>query len=300
MKFFNKEVKIALAAIVALMLMYFGLHFLKGLNIFSHNSSYFLSFKDITGLTVSSPVYADGYKVGVVKSITYDYKDRKNIIVEISVDENMRIPRGSSAELVSEVLGTVKVNMLLANNPSQRCEPGDTIIGGINAGALGKVANMIPEIEKMLPKVDSILNSLNHLLADPALAASLHNVQGITSNLKVSTCELNTMLANLNTELPGTIHRANNTLDNTTLLTAKLKNVDVAGTMAKINATLDNVQQFTYQLNNNNGSLGLLMRDASLYNNLNITVNSADSLLKNIKQRPSRYVHFSVFGKKDK
>ena len=212
----------------------------------------------------------------------------------------MRIPKGSSAELVSEMLGTVKVNLLLANNPSQRCEPGDTIVGGINAGALGKVADMIPAIEAMLPKLDSILTNVNRLLADPAMAASLHNVQSITSNLKTSTGELNVLLSNVNNQLPGTLGRANKVLDNTAALTGKLKDVDVAGTMAKIDATLNNVQQFTDRLNNNEGSLGLLMRDKSLYTNLNSTVTSADSLLVNLKQHPKRYVHFSLFGKKDK
>jgi phospholipid/cholesterol/gamma-HCH transport system substrate-binding protein len=300
MKYFTKEVKIGLTAVVALVLLFFGLNFLKGLNIFSSQSQYYLSFKDISGLSVSSPVYADGYKVGVVKAITYDYKNRSNILVQITVDEDMRIPKGSSAELVSEMLGTVKVNLLLANNPSERCEPGDTIVGGINAGALGKVADMIPAIEAMLPKLDSILTNVNRLLADPAMAASLHNVQGITSNLKTSTSELNVLLANVNNQLPGTVGRVNKVLDNTTTLTGKLKDVDVAGTMAKIDATLNNVQQFTDRLNNNEGSLGLLMRDKSLYTNLNSTVTSADSLLVNLKQHPKRYVHFSLFGKKDK
>ena len=100
--------------------------------------------------------------------------------------------------------------------------------------------------------------------------------------------------------MPGTVGRVNKVLDNTTTLTGKLKDVDVAGTMAKIDATLNNVQQFTDRLNNNEGSLGLLMRDKSLYTNLNSTVTSADSLLVNLKQHPKRYVHFSLFGKKDK
>jgi phospholipid/cholesterol/gamma-HCH transport system substrate-binding protein len=300
MKYFTKEVRIALVAIVAVVLMFFGLNYLKGLNIFSHDSSYFLSFKDISGLSVSSPVYADGYKIGVVKSITYDYNHRGDIIVEISVDQNMRIPKGSSAELVSEVLGTVKVNLLLANNPSERVEVGDTIKGGINDGALGQMKNMLPAIEKMLPKLDSILSSVNTLLADPALKSSLHNVQGVTENLKTSTSELNTLLAGLNNQVPGMINRADATLDNVNVATKKLSSVDVEGTMAKVNGTLDNVQQLTARLNSNQGTLGLLMNDASLYNNLNSTMRNADSLMVNLRQHPKRYVHFSLFGKKDK
>lgn|SRR5574344_128833 len=300
MKYFTKEVRIALVAIVAVVLIFFGLNFLKGLNIFSSASNYFVSFNDITGLSVSSPVYADGYKIGVVKSITYDYNHRGDIVVEISVNKDMRIPRGSSAELVSDVLGTVKVNLMLANNPGERVEVGDTINGGINDGAFGQVKNMIPAIEKLLPKMDSILTSVNMLLADPAIAASLHNVQGVTANLKTSTAELNVLIAGLNQKVPGMMNRADVVLNNAEVISGKLSKVDVAGTMSKVNATLDNVQQLTARINSNEGSLGLLMRDPSLYNNLNSTVRHADSLVVNLKEHPKRYVHFSVFGKKDK
>jgi len=238
MKYFTKEIKIGIVAIIAIVVLFFGINFLKGLNLFSNNSTYYLSFRDITGLSVSSPVLADGYKVGVVRSITYDYDHRGDIIVEISVDKDMRIPRGSSAELVSEMLGTVKVNLLLANNPSQRVEQGDTLKGGINDGALGQVSNMIPDVKKMLPKLDSILSSVNRLLADPALAASLHNVEGVTSNLKTSTSELNVLLAGLNKDVPGMVTRADKVLDNADKITGKLNDVDVAGTMATVNSTL--------------------------------------------------------------
>jgi phospholipid/cholesterol/gamma-HCH transport system substrate-binding protein len=300
MKYFTKEVRISLVAIVAIVLIFFGLNFLKGLNIFSSASNYFVSFDDITGLSVSSPVYADGYKVGVVKSITYDYNHRGDIVVEISINKDMRIPRGSSAELVSDVLGTVKVNLMLANNPSERVEVGDTISGGINDGAFGQVKNMIPAIEKLIPKMDSILSSVNMLLADPAVAASLHNVQGVTANLKTSTAQLNILLANLNQKVPGMMNRADVVLNNAEVITGKLSRVDVAGTMAKVDATLDNVHQLTDRINSNDGTLGLLMRDPSLYNNLNSTVRNADSLVINLRENPKRYVHFSVFGKKDK
>jgi phospholipid/cholesterol/gamma-HCH transport system substrate-binding protein len=146
--------------------------------------------------------------------------------------------------------------------------------------------------------------SLNTLLADPAIAQSLHNVQTITSNLTTTTAEANRLVAQLNNQVPGMMSKANGVLDNTTTLTAtlneKVSSVDVAATMAKIDQTLANVNQITEQMSSREGSLGLLMNDPSLYNNLNATMLSADSLLVNLRQHPKRYVHFSVFGKKDK
>lgn len=300
MTFFSKEVKIALVAVCGLVVLFFGMNFLKGLNLFESTNRYYISFKDISGLASSSPIYADGYKVGVVKGIKYDYNRKGDIIVEADIDPELRIPGGSSAEIVSDMLGNVKVNLLLSTNPRERIQPGETIHGGINDGALGQMKDMIPTLMKILPKIDSIAGSLNVLLADPSIARSLHNVETVTNNLTVTTRQLNTLMAGLNRNVPGMMKTANSVLDNTNRLTSNLAQVDVAGTMARVDATLNNVEQFTRQLNNTDGTLGLLLNDPSLYNNLNGTMRSADSLLIDLKAHPKRYVHFSVFGRKDK
>lgn len=300
MKYFTKEVKIAIVAIVGLVVLFLGMNFLKGLDLFSTDNRYYISFRDISGLSSSSPIYADGYKVGVVRGIVYDYSQSKDIIVEADINKDMRIPKGSSAEIVSDLMGNVKVNLLLASNPRERVNPGETIVGGINDGAMGQMKDLIPVVQDMLPKLDSILASVNLLLQDPAIANSLHNVETVTGNLTVSTRRLNTLLGTLNRRMPGLLAKADGVMDNAQVVTSNLNKVDVEGTMRKVNATLDNVQAFTDQLNNNTGSLGLLMRDPNLYYNLNATVKSADSLLIDLKSHPKRYVHFSVFGRKDK
>lgn len=300
MKYFTKEVKIAIVAIVGLVVLFLGMNFLKGLELFSSDNRYYISFRDISGLSSSCPIYADGYKVGVVRGIVYDYTQSKDIIVEADINKDMRIPKGSSAEIVSDLMGNVKVNLLLASNPRERVNPGETIVGGINDGAMGQMKDLIPVVQDMLPKLDSILASVNLLLQDPAIANSLHNVETVTGNLTVSTRRLNTLLGTLNSRMPGLLAKADGVMDNAQVVTSNLSKVDVESTMSKVNATLDNVQAFTDQLNNNNGSLGLLMRDPNLYYNLNATVKSADSLLIDLKSHPKRYVHFSVFGRKDK
>lgn len=300
MKFFNKEVKIAIVAICGLVILFFGMNFLKGLNLFSSANKYMISFKDISGLASSSPIYADGYKVGVVKNIIYDYNNTGGTMVEAEIDEKLRIPKGSSAEIVSDMLGNVKVNLLLANNPRERVIPGETIQGGINDGALGQMKNMIPTVMQILPKIDSIVTSVNLLLANPAIASSLQNVETVTGNLTVTTRRLNSLLASLESSVPGMVTRTDSILHNANTLAKNLNQIDVAGTVARVDETLDNVEKFTEQLNNNQGTLGLLMRDPSLYNNLNSTMRSADSLLIDLKAHPKRYVHFSLFGRKDK
>ena len=300
MKYFTKEVKIALVAIAGVVVLFFGMNFLKGLNIFSSEDNYYVQFSDITGLSSSSPVYADGFKVGVVKDIIYDYSHTEGSKVLIGVDKQLRIPQGSSAEIVSDMLGNVKVNLLLANNPREKVAPGGLIKGMINDGAMGKLQDMVPAVEKMLPKLDSIMTSLNAILADPAIRQSLHNVQAITDNLTTSTAQLNTLMAGLNKNVPGMMAKANNVLDNTETLTANLAAVDVASTMRQVDQTIANVQQLTAKLNSKEGTLGLLMNDTQLYDNLNSTMRNADSLVIDLRQHPKRYVHFSVFGRKYK
>lgn len=296
----TKEIKIALVAIVGILIMYFGINFLKGMNLFSTNNTYFITFDDIQGLGASTPIYADGYKVGTVDGLEYDYKENGPIKVKVDIIKDLRIPQGSKAEIVKDLMGNLQVNLLLANNPRERVEPGGIIPGAVNGGMMDKAANLIPVVEKMLPKLDSILTSVNALLADPALAASLHNVETITSNLTVSTRELNTLMAGLNKQVPGMIGKANGVLDNTNRLTANLASLDVQGTLNKVNQTLESAHKFTEKLNSNQGSLGLLMNDTKLYDNLTSTMGHADSLVIDLKAHPKRYVHFSVFGRKDK
>ena len=296
----TKEIKIALVAIVGILVMYFGINFLKGMNLFSTNNAYYMTFDDIQGLGASTPIYADGYKVGIVDGLEYDYKENGPIKVKVDINKDLRIPQGSKAEIVKDLMGNLQVNLLLANNPRERVEPGGVIPGAVNGGMMDKAANLIPVVEKMLPKLDSILTSVNALLADPALAASLHNVETITSNLTVSTRELNTLMAGLNKQVPGMVRKANGVLDNTNRLTANLASLDVQGTLNRVNQTLESAHQFTEKLNSNQGSLGLLMNDTKLYDNLTSTMSHADSLVIDLKAHPKRYVHFSVFGRKDK
>ncbi len=307
MKFFTDEVKIALVAVVGIVLLYFGLNFLKGMSVFSKSTAYYIRFTDISGLTESNPIYANGYQVGVVKDIVYDYSGREGVVVKFDVDRNLRMPEGTTAEIESDIMGNVKMNLILTGHSQQMLEPGDTISGSINEGVTGAVSKLMPDIERVVPKLDSILTGINILITDPALARSLHNVEAITASLATTSASLNTLVAGLNTSVPVMMNKAelaldkaDVTLDNTSKLTANFAAIDVAGTMAKVNQTLANVQEVSARLNSNEGTLGLLMNDASLYNNLNSTMVSADSLLTNIKAHPKRYVHFSLFGRKAK
>lgn len=296
----KKEIQIALVAIVGIVILYFGLQFLKGLTLFSTDRNYYVKFKDISGLSASSPIYANGYRVGVVEDIIYDYTNQSDIVAVVGLDNEMRLPKGSKAEIASDLLGNIKLELVLGPNPADLLSPGDTIAGGPQKGAMAMVTDMVPQIQAMLPKLDSILMNVNMLLSDPALSNSLHNIDQMTGSLNKTTVQLHAMATALNQQLPSMVKNADGMLANANDLTRNLNELDLAATMAKVNNTLQNVEQMTAKLNSNEGTLGLLMRDPELYNNLNATMMHADSLMIDLKAHPKRYVHFSVFGKKDK
>lgn len=297
MKYITKEVKIGIAGIIALCLLVYGINYLKGIHMFKPASYFYVKFNNVNGLTKSSPVYADGFRVGIVRELYYDYDNPGNVLAEIDVEPDLRIPKGSSAELAAEMLGGVRMNLLLANNPRERYEIGDTIPGNLNNGMMEKVANMVPQIEKMMPKLDSILTSLNAVLANPAIPATLQNVQNLTASLASTSKQLQTLM---NNDIPQLTGKLNTLGDNFIVMSNNLKQIDYAAAMEKVDSTLANVRSITEKLTSKDNTIGLLLNDPGLYNNLNATTANAASLLQDLQAHPKRYVHFSLFGKKDK
>lgn len=300
MKYFTKEVNIAIVSILAVVTLFFGLKFLKGLSLVSQDTTYYINFTNISGLGVTSVVYADGYRVGTVTDIEYDYEHPGNIRVAVDLNPELRIPKGTTATIESDMLGNVKVNLTMQGNPTVLIQPGGDIPGIVSNGALAMAAEMVPQIQALMPKLDSILTSVNRLLADPALQASLHNVEGITNNLNTTTANLNSMMAQMNTQMPGLMKKADGVMTNAETITSNFAAINVQETMNKIDQTLANVQAMTDKINNPTGTMGKLLNDPSIYDNLNATMRDADSLMIDLKAHPKRYVHFSVFGKKDK
>ena len=293
----KKEVKIGFIGIAAIALLFFGINYLKGVRMFQASSYYYVEFTDINGLAVSSPVFASGYKICLVRDIQYNHANPGHVVVEVELDNDMKIPTHSQGELVTDMLGTVKMNLILNLSSKESYLPGDTLPGKVNNGLMGVAEGIMPKVEQLMPKMDSILHSLNQLLANPALSATLENTEKLTANLNVTTRQLNQLMQN---DLPLLTNRMVTIAENVTVISENLKGIDYAGTMQKIDSTLYNVQTLTNKLNNKDNTVGLLFNDPTLYNNLSATTANAASLLEDLKAHPKRYVHFSLFGRKDK
>lgn len=304
----TNEVKIALTAIAAVALLFVGINFLKGINVFESSNSYYVKFKDIKGLAVSNLVYANGYPVGTVRDIDYNYGDNNGVVVRVELDENMRIPRNTHAELEVALMGGVTMNLVLGPNPADNIAPHDTIDGGLYSGAMDKASALIPDVARMLPKLDSILTNLNRLSGDPALQKTLANAAEISENLKTTSAQLDRMMGR---EVPQMMGHLNRTAAHAEAFSGQLAQVDVKQTMAEVQGTLRNVNTMAGQmnslltdvnqkLNSPTNNLGAFLADRKLYDRLNSTVSHADSLMIDLKAHPKRYVHFSLFGRKSK
>ena len=261
----KNEIKIAITAIVCVAILIVGINFLKGINIFQSTNSYYVKLKDSKQLAVSNLVYANGYPVGTIRDIEYNYADNSAVVVLIELDKNMRIPKGTTASLETPLMGGVIMHLVLGQNPTDLLEPQDTILGANSMGAMDQLSTMMPTVEAMLPKLDSILTNLNRLTGDPALQQTLSNAAEITENLKHTSAELDKLMAN----------QVKNTLNNAEQLTSNLAKADVEGTMTNLNstvadarllvgqlqATMADVQR---QLTGTDGTLGALMNDRAL------------------------------------
>ena len=294
----SREVKIGLTGIVALVVLFIIINFLQGSSLFTTQDTYYINFRNAKALAKSSPVYADGYNVGIVSNIHYDYDHPgSGVIVEIAVEHGMRVPAGTVAVLDEAMLGGCTLNLLMGNSPVERFAPGDTLPSEANNGLMSRAAELLPKLEQTMAKVDTLLTTLNTVASDPNIQAILANANELTANLGQTSRSLNQLLEK---DVPAMTTTFNQAGQNVVALTDSLRQLDLAATLAKVNGVVSNVDQMTARLNSKDNNVGLLLNDTTLYGNLTRTTLDAARLLEDLKAHPKRYVHFSVFGKKDK
>ena len=295
---FTKEAKIGLVSIVSLALLYLGINYLKGVNLFKPVNHYYVAFSNVKGVTVSSPVFVEGFKVGLVREISYDYDTTGKISVLVSLEDKMRINKGSYITVVNSFLGGAELHIHLNTFVDDYFKSGDTIEGRMESDMMTAVQeNLLPSIERMMPKLDSILGGLQTLVNHPALTQSLAHVEQTTASLEHSSRRLDQLLAK---DVPVIVENLKGITTNFESVSGQLKALDLAGTMQAVDATLANLKLTTDKLNSADNSLGLLLNDRQLYDNLNGTMENASLLLLDLREHPKRYVHFSLFGSKQK
>ena len=293
---FTRELWIGVLGIIAILTIYLLINFFKGINIFSTGEKYYVKFNDIGEVVNTSPVFINGYKVGHVSNVIYNFNNPEEVYVELHLDNQLQMPEGSVALINTKLLGSSTISLALGKSNTM-LQPGDTIEGRMNTGVMDEASAMVPKITAMLPKLDSILVSLNSTLANPAINSSVNNIEVLTAELNTTARLLNNVLAN---EIPVASDKLVEIEDDLLKMSAQLSEVDYKKLIGSLEASLTNIQEITAALNNGEGTAGMLLKDEALYDKLNNTAEAATLLLEDLKQNPKRYVHFSVFGKKDK
>jgi len=295
-KYFSKETIIALVTIVSMGLLYFGLNYLKGANIFKPANLYYVRMPDVSELQPANPVYVDGFKVGLVRGIAYGFQDTGKIVVQINLDKKMKIQTGSHVEIKVGLTSGAYLKLALNKYVSTYYQPGDTIDGVSDKGIMDRVSdNLLPQIESILPRLDTILQGIQFLVSHPALTQSLEHISATTANLESSSRQLNQLLTK---DISPVAANLNQISSDFMVVSSQLKQMDLNATLNRADQLLQNLDQMALKLNSKDNSLGLLLNDRTLYDHLDSTFVNASSLLYDLKQNPKRYVHFSVFGRK--
>lgn len=290
-KTLSKEVKIGAAFIIALFLLYFGINFLKGINIFKPANSYIVEFDNVTGLLIADPVTINGMKIGHVQSMELNSEDLNKVLVTLQMDKDFKINKGSRFVLESGLLGGG--TLILEPNFSSTAYyiPGDTLTGTKKKGMTEIAEKLVPKLENMLPKLDSILSGVNNLVNDESLGKTLNNAEQMTLELGKSAKELNTLLAQFN----GTMPTLNKSFDNLAQMTDKMKDVDIKAMTDNIDNTLLNLKEISDKINSKDNNIGLLFNDRQMYDSINSLLGNTSMLLQDMRKDPSKYINIKVF-----
>lgn len=292
-KIFSKEIMIGLVTAITMVILYVGINYLKGINVFKPVNHYFVRMPNVSDLHQSSPVYIDGFKIGVVNTVNFQFNTGNSIIVEVNLDKQMRVQTGSYFELKSGLTSGAYLDLHLNRYVETYYVIGDTIDGTSVPGLMDRASTtLMPQIENILPRLDSILQGIQMIVNHPALVQSLEHISVTTATLENSSQELNRILSK---DIRPVLTNLNQTTSDLVVFSGKVKQLDLDLTLNRVNSTLQNIDQLSKQLNDKNNSLGLLLNDRSLYDHLDSAASNASQLLLDLKLNPKRYLHISVF-----
>ena len=290
----SREVKIGIVVIVALGMLYFGLNYLKGINIFQPTTYFYAQYERVDGIVPTTPVMINGYQVGHVSEIIFDYTKEAPITLQITVDNKLVVPKGTIAEVYDTGLMGDKAIQLRLGYSDQLMQPGDTLRTGVQNGLMAAVTDALVEpVKAMMPQLDSTLRAINQTV-------NSERIDKILADLETSMANIKSMSTDLKNNVPGTLAKVDTIATNFAAVSDEIAAVQWDSTLNNIEALIANLEYVSNQFKSTDNSLGALLNDKDLYQNLDSTVQSANALLIDLKENPKRYVHFSVFGSKEK
>lgn len=292
----SREVKVGLLAALCLFLLYFGFHFLKGKNIFNPTHSYSGRFVELRGLTEQAPVYVRGFKVGLVEEIKYDFTQDTAFTVLVSLNDDILVTEGSHMRIIADgLLGGSAIEVIIpAGTELAEIPVRSELPAGIQPTLMDELkGTMLTQIGSALFAIRQLVDNVNGQLEGDRLKSILSNADVMVASLKVSSLKLETMMKN---DIPAVMQQVDSILVDVKKLSANVSEADIAALVARADSAIANVNAVIEAANSTDGTVGKLLHDDSLYNNVNNTVQTADSLMQDIREQPNSL----IWGKKKK
>ena len=286
----SREIKVGILAVVCAGILYFGFNFLKGVNIFSPTDCYYGYFERSNGLTEQAPVYILGHKVGLVESVKYDFTRTPSFVVGVNINDDITLPHGTEMALIADgLLGGSAIELILPNAQSDLVyQGGDTLKTKVVPGLMDNLQmGLLANLDSLLVETNALIANLNNEVSEGSLHATLQNVEKLTADLTVSGNDIRRLT---NNQLPGIINKIDTTIAGLQTLVENNKNANIQKTVNELNETISLLNQM---LQSEEGTLGLLLNDTELYDNLNTALKNLDNVVQNvdsvvisIKERP--------------
>lgn len=317
----RREFLIGVLVVVSIVLLYFGLSYLKGVNLFQKQQKFYGVYDNAAGLQTSNAVILNGYKIGIVKAVHLHENGSGKIVVEVLLrDANLRIPSDTKLEIYDADLFGGKAIQLMLGSSNELALDKDTLETSISLGLAESVKQEIEPLKlkstQLFASIDSLISNIRKVLNKEQtqdLTQVFDNLKNTISNLEKTSFELNDILAGNKGKIGAIFDNVNsisenlrsnndalgNAIQNASLITDSLAQLNLSSTLRKVNEALEGVSKITTQINSGEGSLGKLIQSDSLHNEVVQASQSLDLLLNDMRLNPKRYLSFSVIGRKD-
>ncbi|TJZ52477.1 MCE family protein [Sphingobacterium olei] len=310
----SNETKVGALTAIAIAILFIGYSFLKGNDVFSSENTFYTDYDNVDGLTVSKPVMVNGYQIGRVSKM--NLLNNGKIRTEFKINDDYDIPSNTVARIISaDLLGSKAIVFDLGNSKTF-AKSGDPLLSDVQANLMEKVEPLQKKIENLVVKLDSVLSAVNTALDDEfqrdfksslsSISISLNNMEKITNEVeglmgseRIRLAKIMQNLESITGNFKNNNRKINSILSNLDNFSDDLAKTEIKATIDNANKAMKDVQAITDKINNGEGSIGLLVNDDQLYNNLNNASENLDQLVEDVKNNPGKYLKISIFGKKD-
>ena len=303
----TKEIGIGVLIIIGTFMSVFSYNYLKGINLFEQTRTFKVIYTKVDGLSQSNPVTLNGYKIGKVKKINFNPKNTKELIVEITIEDNVQFSTTSKAELYETgLIGGKAIAIIPDYNNNDIAKTGDYLEGILKPGLTELVNQILPQVqlqfETVMKEAEKVFSSFNSILDESTkkdLQNAIYKINLLSNSLSNASKNIDNIVLDIKPNLNSTIKNLNSAALNINEISSKISNSKLDTIFLNLDKTISNLSEITNKINSGRGSIGELIYNDSFFNNIESLTKELDELIYDIKMNPSRYINISVFGKKE-